>query len=85
LTASIMAVVALAHVPAATAMPIPIWVVIRDHANVPVRSLGRAIQIVSDAYRPHVIAQLIAGTLRSTHVDARPTIVYGDGLVAQRL
>jgi hypothetical protein len=52
LTASIMAAVALAGIPMSVAAPIPICVVIRDHAGVPHAVLGQAIQIVGDAYRP---------------------------------
>ena len=52
LTASIMAAVALAGIPMSMAAPIPICVVIRDHAGVPHAVLGQAIQIVTDAYRP---------------------------------
>ena len=155
LAATIITAVALADVPASAAVPLPICIVIRDHANVPDRVLGQAIQIVADAYRllgigivwikspvcadittmhlsilprraqgeggdriigvdgpdglePHVhlahilyrrigddrvtghalgyvMAHLVAGTLRSTDVNARPTIVYGDRALAQRL
>jgi hypothetical protein len=52
LAASIITAVALADVPASMTVPIPICVVIRDHAAVPRRVLGQATQIVADAYRP---------------------------------
>lgn len=52
LTASIMTAVALAGLSASAAPHVPVFVVIQNQAGVPSQVLGRAIQVVTDAYRP---------------------------------
>lgn len=52
LTASVMTAIALAGIGTSGGSPIPVFVVIQNQAGVPRQVLGRAIQVVADAYRP---------------------------------
>jgi hypothetical protein len=72
LTASVMTAIALAGISTPGESPIPVFVLIQNQARIPREVLGRAIQVVADAYRPLGIG--IAWIEQPAPASAVPTI-----------
>jgi hypothetical protein len=72
LTASVMTAIALAGISTPGESPIPVFVLIQNQARISRQVLGRAIQVVADAYRPLGIG--IAWIEQPVPASAVPTI-----------